>query len=192
MMFAAVPHPDPLAQTLDPFYRLLPFFVGGLAAAILIAGWIWMSRRVRAMHDAQEAEAQTFERTMMRTFSAGQTAKNTPTAIRSDPSPSVMPTPSAGEGLSPFGESVAAKLRAANLLESIEGPIRSKNSQIAGVVLKLRGSKKIAVLDEPLKKDDPDMEMLISLLDGVIVPGPGSEPLFVKRFQYFLSDLISP
>jgi hypothetical protein len=30
--------------------------------------------------------------------------------------------------------------------------------------------------------------MLVNLLDGIIMPGPGAEPLFVKRFQDFLSD----
>ncbi len=87
---------------------------------------------------------------------------------------------------------VLAKLRAANLLLEVEGSLRTPNPDLKGTVVRIKGNRKIAILDQSPAQNDPQLEMILNLLDGVIIPGPGKEPLFAKRLQNFIADEMMP
>lgn len=102
--------------------------------------------------------------------------------------------PAAGGGpgnLSPLAETVIARLKQANLIDYVEGPVRSKNPAITGTTIIMRSTQRFAILDLAIRQNDADFEILMRQFDGVVMPGPGKDPLFVKRFEYFISDHIS-
>ena len=107
-----------------------------------------------------------------------------PEASSGESSPAAAPLP-------PLTEEIVAKLAAANLLESVDAPLHSPESEVIGTGLTLRGGRRIAVIERELKRDDPELELLFRRFDGVIIRGPGKDPLFVNRFSVFLADQIS-
>ncbi|MCH8333313.1 hypothetical protein IIC65_05220 [Candidatus Sumerlaeota bacterium] len=54
--------------------------------------------------------------------------------------------------LPPLTEEIVAKLAAANLLESVDAPLHSPDSEVIGTGLTLRGGRRIAVIERELKK----------------------------------------
>lgn len=104
----------------------------------------------------------------------------------------VMPSPGApGARPTPIADSVVARMKQANLVDSVDGPVRAKNPAIVGTVVMTRAKQRLAILESAIRQNDADMEFLMRQYDGVIMPGPGREPLYVKRLEYFISDQIS-
>ena len=97
----------------------------------------------------------------------------------------------AAASLPPLTEEIVAKLAAGNLLETVDAPLHSPDSEVIGTGLTLKGGKRIAVIERELKRDDPELELLFRRFDGVIIRGPGKDALFVNRFSVFLADQIS-
>lgn len=123
--------------------------------------------------------------------SGAATLSTAPPAAQSHASPSTSPANIGGfDNLSEFTRKIATRLTAANMIEGMDGPLRSRNPEIVGTILCIRGNKKIAVIESGWKTPDPDLEMVLSLLDGVIIAGPGDEPLFVRRLQSYIGDSI--
>lgn len=101
-------------------------------------------------------------------------------------------TPAGGDAELPLLAGWAvAKFRAGGLLESVEGPLRSDDPDLLGTVVVLRGGERIAILEDPLRRDRPAAELALRRYDGAVVPGPGRDPVFVRRFESFVADRIS-
>jgi len=189
------------------------------SALVVVGGFVWVAMKTKRIEAAQTAQAEAFERELLQNISTnglnratlqvqsnghsvnGEKVANVALAESFQPRNTSPPTATNGHfslsttdssaSLSPLAQTIISQLQAANLLTAIDGPIRSRNPELAGTIVVVRGNKKIAILDQPLKPDDPDAEMMLNFLDGVAMPGPGKEPLFVKRFQYFLSEQIT-
>jgi len=205
---------DPLEQV-EPLTNYMPIaIVLGLALTLSLAIYLIYSRVSKQESHFGSAEKE-FELNMMRqlgvspsnrtstampamppTLPSGAATLSTapPTAqSHASPSPSsATASASIGEfdNLSEFARKIATRLTAANMIEGVDGPLRSRNPEIIGTILCIRGNKKIAVIESGWKTPDPDLEMVLSLLDGVIIAGPGDEPLFVRRLQSYIGDSI--
>lgn len=105
--------------------------------------------------------------------------------------PAHTPAHSIGQP-SPLASSVIEKLSVAGVFRSVEGPLRCANPEIRGTLISLKNGKRLGILDSAFDHSDPALEGLLRHLDGLIVAGPGGQPLFLKRFQDFLSDLMMP
>jgi hypothetical protein len=90
----------------------------------------------------------------------------------------------------PRTRSIVDKLTVAGIFKSVEGPLRCANPEIRGTLISLKNGKRLGILESEFDRDDPALDALMRHLDGLIVPGPEGQPLVLKRFQDFLSDLI--
>lgn len=117
----------------------------------------------------------------------------------SDPSPpataSVPPLPRnpapaspAAADLPPLAERVVERLRAGGILLGIEGRVRCEDPDLLGTAVTIRGGSRLAILEDPVRREQPALEKVMRAYDGVIAPGPGREPIFVSRFEIFLSE----
>ena len=178
--------------------------VGCLAVLTLVAVFVLKMKKVE---DSGSAQALEFERSVL--HGAGATgvalatapAGSAPSAYVESPgfrdqraAPAENPSQSSApvsENLPPFAAGIASKLEIAGLLESVEAPPRSEKPGIEATVLRLRGGRLIAVLEEELRSGHPDHELLFRRFHALVIPGPGENPLFVRAFKDFLVDSIS-
>ena len=175
--------------------------VGCLAVLTLVAVFVLKMKKVE---DSGSAQALEFERSVLdRTGAAVATAPaGSASAAYAEPpgfrdqraAPAENPSQSSApvsENLPPFAAGIASKLEIAGLLESVEAPLRSEKPGIEATVLRLRGGRLIAVLEEELRSGHPDHELLFRRFHALVIPGPGENPLFVRAFKDFLVDSIS-
>jgi len=90
----------------------------------------------------------------------------------------------------PLSRLTVQRLRAGGFLDSIEGAVQSSDPEITGAVLRLRGGRRIAVIERPMRSGHPPTEILMRKYDGIIAPGPGEQPVFISRFETFIGDMI--
>lgn len=178
--------------------------VGCLAALTLVAVFVLKMKKVE---DSGAAKALEFERSVLHGAGAAGAAiapapagsaspvyPEPPVSYEQRPASAEVPSQSSApiaENLPPFAAGIASKLEIAGLLESVEAPPRSEKPGIEATVLRLRGGRLIAVLEEELSSDHPDHELLFRRFHALVVPGPGEKPLFVRLFKDFLVDSIS-
>lgn len=183
-----------------------------LALGALGGGIYWMIRRTSLLQSAHDAQAAAFERQMLAAMSvpaptaaAAAQAAGMPRNAMSGASVSVPPPgfprqdaggPGTEQGNggrrdAPLAASVIEKLGVAGIFQAVEGPLRTGNPDLHGTLISLRGGKRIGVLEGDLNRDDPALQALLRHVDGLIIEGPGGEPLFLKRFQSFLSEFFT-
>lgn len=185
-------------------WTLLLGLVGGILL-VALAGILIAQDRLRKLRAAQEAEALVFEHEVLRAIGGGRPpGEPTPpdkVAQAQGAEPSVgdvggadrTPAPAdvsgapgspAAEGC--FSDGVIEKLRAAGLVTRVEGPIAG----FPGVGVELRDGTRLGILDQPLPVSAPEWEPLLRRFGGLITPGPGAEPVYIRRFQALINDLI--
>lgn len=182
--------------------KMPAFMIGGMIILIIAAVLVVLYRASgqSSQWDVQEKE---FEQSMVSQFGAGGSKVGASAMPVMPPTlpigsteafvqPMTAPAKPTGafDHLPEFARSVAARLNAAGIVQSSDGPLRTRNPEIVGTILCMRGNKKVAVIESGWKTPDPDLEMTLSLLDGVVIPGPGEEPIFVRKLQSFIGDSI--
>lgn len=195
-------------EQVEPLTSYMPLaIIVGLALTLSLAIYLIYTRVSKQENEFGSAE-KDFELNMMRKLGVSPSTRTAsampamPPILPKDsasPSPVAPHSPSSApasasisefDNLSEFARKIATRLSAANMIEGLDGPLRSRNPEIVGTILCMRGNKKIAVIESGWKSPDPDLEMVLSLLDGVIIAGPGDEPLFVRRLQSYIGDSI--
>lgn len=185
--------------------QIIGFTLVGCVVALTLVAVIVL--KMKKVENSGSAKALEFERSVLHgagsSGAAGATAPagSAPAAYTEPrdtreqwPAPAETPSPSSvpvAENLPPFAAGIASKLEIAGLLESAEAPLRSKKPGIEATVLRLRGGRLIAVLEEEPRSGHPDHELLFRRFHALVVPGPGDNPLFVRTFKDFLVDSIS-
>lgn len=162
----------------------------------------WLRRKYGSVHGSDHAAELDFERSMLETMppvgpqirhaaSAASSSTAMPLMgadVAQTPERAVHPSAQPATNVSPLAESITSKLAAGNLLDTIEGPLRSNNPAISGTILRLRGGKRIAVIEGDPPLADPEFEILFRRFDAIVVAGP-EEPLVMKRFQTLIGEL---
>lgn len=163
--------------------------LGLIAVAITAAAWF--VRRAAGTEAANAAATASFERLILEEVY--------PSGIGSEPrsnlsAAAVAPglvAPGPRRDLSPFAETVASRLEAARILDSVEGPLRVSNPSMEGTVLRLRSGVRLVVLERFREMETAGLEPVMRNYEAVIVPGPGGEPVALKRFQSLIAELMS-
>lgn len=211
------PLPVPRGRSLEGLQSGIDVFVWVALAAIAAAGvYIFYKRGSTLLHefDAQES---TFELSARREFRAeAPGVRRLPGEPEFEPKPTngdvehflapsppplrppfetqatAHPTgPLIERDLPPMAYSVVSRLRAGNMLNSIEGPARTAREDLTATVLGLRSGKRIVVIESAISRDDPAIEGLLRFYDGLIAPGPGPDPIYIRRFDSFIGEMFT-
>jgi hypothetical protein len=112
------------------------------------------------------------------------------TLVMDSPRPTSPGSPAGAASSNALAATIAERLRAANLLQGVDGPLRCKNPERTGTVLSLRGGERLAVIETAFDAADPEWDVLARRFDALVIAGPAEEPLIISRFQQFLADQI--
>lgn len=87
----------------------------------------------------------------------------------------------------PLAVAIVGRLRATTFLDGIVGPFKSPDPDLIGTVIEVRGERVLILEKHPPANSEP-LDMILRQYSGVIAPGPGPDPVFIRRVESWLGD----
>lgn len=176
----------------DFFFWIMLLSAVGLSVYVTI-----LVRRATKANREQEREENEFARrlageadraTLKGTAPKGEAARARTKEAEDVPAPATPPeAEDAPQALPAFAASITAKLRQTTFMDGVIGPFQSPDPGLVGTVIEVSGER-VLILESRMPERSEPLEMILRQYGGVITPGPGGDPVFIRRFDSWLGD----
>lgn len=173
-----------------------------VAAAVVIYALVRISREIRQMRAAEEAQAARFEASILATFGTAnlgepnvneQDGDETPLPLTQGPVRAETPTVNSDSLSEPLHQPVdvlsrriLAQLREAGLLHEIESFIPLQGNPKGAAILKLRNRKRVLLV--PYYESEVFTERELAQYDGIIFLSRSGRGLFVQTLEAVITE----
>ncbi|MCX7624789.1 MAG: hypothetical protein N2Z21_01030 [Candidatus Sumerlaeaceae bacterium] len=173
-----------------------------VAAAVVIYALVRMSREMRKMRAAEEAQAARFEASILAAFSSANSSTMAATENSDDelPLPTVVsPVPNTNEDAQDYfafeplhqpvdvvSRRILSQLREAGLLQEIESHIPLHGNPKGAAILKLRNRKRVLLV--PYYETEVFAERELTQYDAIIFLSRSGKGLFVQTLESVITE----